>query len=172
MTASSQATAGSHFADAHAARRAVEMSLPLIESAMQDPSVCGSGFLVIVIMDPARSPTSHRFEDAILHEHAIGDRARWDADYAAFARAKAQLAWQHQMDSHALQTMRPHLVRESETLLWGSVCLDGIVVGVSGAHAWWDESFAITVAGALRAIAKERHAEALAARQLFAGPRD
>lgn len=172
MTSSVLSNAASHFADAHAARRAVAVSLPLIENAMRDPSVCGSGFLVIVVMDPARPPSTHRFEDAILHEHVIGDRSRWDADYSAFARAKAQLAWQHQMDSHAVQALRPHLVRETETLLWGSVCLDGIVVGVSGAHAWWDESFATTVAGALRAIAKERHADALAARQLFAGPRD
>lgn len=171
MTAS-PSTTGSHFADVAAARRAIQTSLPMIEAAMADPSVCGSGFLYIVVMDPARPPASNGFEDAILHEHAIGDRSRWDADYAAFARAKARIAWQHQADSHAVQSLRPHLVRETETLLWGSVCLDGIVVGVSGAEAWWDEAFATTVAAALRAVAKERHAAATRDRRLFAGPRD
>lgn len=162
-------TTGSYFADRHAAERAVQMALPMIEPAMREPGVCGSGFLVIVVMDPAFKPGDCPFDDAVLYEHAIGDRTKWDADYAAFARGKARLSWQHRLGSAELQASRAHALREGESMLWGSVCLDGIVVGVSGAEAWWDEAFATTIAANLRAIAKERHAALLKDRQLWAG---
>lgn len=160
-------TTGSYFADRAAAQRAVQMALPMIEPAMREPGVCGSGFLVIVVMDPGLQPGECPFDDAVLLEHSIGDRAKWDADYAAFARGKARLSWQHRTGSAELQAARAHALREGESMLWGSVCLDGIVVGVSGAEAWWDEAFATAVAANLRAIAKERHAALLKDRQLW-----
>ena len=160
---------GSYFADAAAARRAVDLALPMIEPAMRDTTVCGSGFLHIVVMDPALSPQRCGFGDAVLLEHSVGDRDRWDADYAAFARGKARLAWESGMDSHALQNLRPHTLREGDSLLWGSVCLQGIVVAASGAHAWWDEAFATAIAANLLAIAKEGHASALRENRLRAG---
>jgi hypothetical protein len=160
---------GSHFADATAARQAIDMALPMIEPALRDPKVCGSGFLVIVVLDPAlRASEGVTFDDAVLVEHCIGDRQRWDADYAAFARAKARLAWVHGQGSCAIQSAQPHLLQSGDSLLWGSVCLEGIVVGVSGAEAWWDEAFATAVAANLRAIAKQRHADALRAKRLSA----
>jgi hypothetical protein len=155
------APTGSHFADADAARQAIELALPMIEPAMRQPGVCGSGFLVIVVMDPALKPGDCSFDYAVLAEHCIGDRRRWDADYAGFARAKARLSWQHGRSSHEVQAGQAHLLRPGDGLLWGSVCLDGIVVGVSGAEAWWDEAFATAVAANLRALAKARHAAAL-----------
>jgi hypothetical protein len=160
-------TTGSYFADRLAAERAVKMALPMIEPAMREPGVCGSGFLVIVVMDPAQKPGDCPFDEAVLYEHCIGDRSKWDADYMAFARGKARLSWQHRMGSAELQASRAHALREGESMLWGSVCLDGIVVGVSGAEAWWDEAFATAVAANLRAIAKERHAALLKDRQLW-----
>lgn len=154
---------GSHFADADAARQAITMALPMIEQAMKDPDVCGSGFLYIVVMDPAIGPTDADFADAVLVEHAIGDRSKWDADYAGFARAKARLSWQHGASAHEVQTGRTHALRHGDSVLWGSVCLDGIVVGVSGAHPHFDEAFATVVAANLKAIAKQRHHAALQA---------
>jgi hypothetical protein len=160
---------GSCFADRAAAERALAMALPLIEPLMRDASVVGSGFLHIVIMDPARGPHECSFDDAVLLEHSLGDRARWDADYAAFARAKARLSWHHGQGTHALQAMSPHLLRSGDTMLAGSAWLDGIVVGVSGAHPHYDEAFATCVAACLRAGAKQRWHEALERRELFAG---
>ena len=49
--------------------------------------------------------------------------------YAGFAHAKARLSWRHQQDSAVIQKLRPYSVREGDTTLWGSVALDGIVVG-------------------------------------------
>jgi len=159
------------FADVDAARQALQMALPMIEAQMRDPEVVGSGFLCIVVVDPGLAPGSVPFEDAVLLEHAIGDRLKWDADYAAFARAKAKASWEQGMDGHRLQALQPHRLAEGDTLLWGAVHLDGIVVGVSGAFPYYDEAFATAVAACLRAQAKRRWQQAVDAKQLHAGHR-
>jgi len=160
---------GSRYADETAAHEAVALALPMIERALRDPAVSGGGQLCIVVLDPALQPAQTRFDEAVLLEHAVGDRGAWDADYAGFARAKARLAWHSGLDGHRLQSAAPHRLVEGDSLLWGGVCLDGIVVGVSGAFPWWDEAFATAIAANLRAIAKRRHAEAVAAGALVAG---
>lgn len=152
--------AGSHYLTPETARRAVALVAPMIEHAMGDRSIVGSGFLYVVIMDPALPPGLSSFEEAILHEQAFGDRERWDADYAAFARAKARLSWMTGKDGHTLQHAMPHLLRSGDSLLSGGVCIDGIVVAASGAFPWYDEVFAGSVALSLRALAREgRNAE-------------
>lgn len=161
--------ARSSFADASAARAAIALALPMIESACRDREVCGAGFLCIVVLDPAARPGEMPFDDAVLVEHAVGARSAWDADYAAFARAKARLSWRHGLDSETLQQQRPQLLGEGDSLLAGSVVLDGIVVAVSGAMPWWDQAFATAVAANLRAIAKSRHASAREEGLLVAG---
>jgi hypothetical protein len=122
---------------------------------MRDPQHGDSGFLHIVVMDPALGPADCSFEDAILHEHSVGDRTKWDADYAMYARAKAAIAWRYRGDSHAVQCLRPHVLRSGDTTLWGSVYMDGIVVGASGAFPAFDEMYSTVVAGCLRALAKQ-----------------
>jgi hypothetical protein len=146
---------GSHYVTQETARRAVQMAMPMIEAGLADSRIVGSGFLFLVIMDPGLPPGLAGFEEAILHEQAFGDRSRWDADYAAFARGKAKLSWANGMDSRRLQTLAPHLLREGDSLLWGSVWLDGIVVAASGAFPQFDEVYAGTVAYWLRALAKD-----------------
>ena len=145
---------GSYLIDRHAAEKAVGFALPMIHEAMQRKEVGESGFLYIVVMDPLRSPANSSFEEAILYEYAVGDRSKWDADYAGFARAKARVAWRTGMDSHLVQELRPYLLAPGDTVLWGSAIVDGITVAVSGANPWYDEAFAGTVAMCLRAIAK------------------
>src|SRR3954471_131706 len=76
------------------AKEAVSLALPLIDNAMREPRYGDSGFLHIVVMDPRKTPRSGAtFEEAIVHEHSVGDRSRWDADYAMYARGKAELSW-------------------------------------------------------------------------------
>ncbi|MFT3859512.1 MAG: hypothetical protein QM742_19090 [Aquabacterium sp.] len=139
------------------------MALRMIEPACRDPQVCGAGFLHIVVMTPGLTPQNALFEEAILHEHSLGDRTQWDADYAAFARAKARLSWETGVDGSIVQALQPHRLKSGDTLLWGAVCLDGIVVGVSGAYPWYDEAFATAIAANLRALCKARHAALLQA---------
>lgn len=147
--------------DAAMARQAVEMALPMIDKALKDDQVSGKGVLSIIVMDPAARPRDGHFDEAVLLEHAIGDPASWDTDHAALARAKARLSWETGLDSNLVQAMRPHLLRQGDTLLWGSVCLDGIVVAASGAHPWFDEAFATAIAANMRALAKQRQAQTL-----------
>lgn len=143
----------SRFANAATAREAVARALPSIEAALADPSVSGLGVLHLVLVDPAAPSGSGDFEQAIVHEQSVGDRSRWDVDYAAYARAKARLSWRHRMDSRRLQLLEPHRLQADDCLLWGGVCLDGLVVAASGAMPAWDESFALGVAGHWRALA-------------------
>jgi hypothetical protein len=124
--------------DRSLAERAVAMALPLIEQAMRDPGFGDSGFLHIVVMD-SHAPAGGAFEDAILYEYSVGDRSRWDADYAAFARGKARESWSTRADNPK-----------------GAVCVDGIVVGASGAFEPFDQAYAGTVAMCLRALARHR----------------
>ncbi|OVZ59368.1 hypothetical protein CDO44_12210 [Pigmentiphaga sp. NML080357] len=157
LASSPTISAPSFYADRQAAAQAVRMALPLIEAAMQDKERVGeSGFLYLVIMDPASSPARDQFEEAILYEYAVGDPQHWDADYAAFARGKAYLSWRTGLDSHLVQTAYPQLLQKNDSTLWGTACLDGYVVASSGAHPWYDEAFAMTVAACLKAIVKGR----------------
>ena len=138
------------------AREAVALALPAIERALARPGVSGEGVLHLVVMDPRADPARTAFEDAILYEHAVGDPAAWGADYRGFARAKAALAWRLRCDTHVVQELRPHLLRAGDTLLWGGVVRDGLVVAASGAHPWFDEAFAHAVAAFLIALAQEK----------------
>lgn len=158
---------GSWYADRACAQRAIAMALPAIEAAVVRSDVSGTGFLSIVVVDPALAPGDCTFEEAILAEHHIGERAQWDADYNAFARAKARQAWLHGTDTHRLHALQPHRLRAGDVAVWGAACLDGIVVGVSGAHPWYDEAFATMVAASLRALVKEA---AAAQRAPWVGP--
>lgn len=145
------------FVDRDAAHEALRLAAPLIEHAAADPGMGQSGVLYVVVMDPARPAGSCEFEQAILAEQGFGKpRADWDADYAAYARAKAKLAWRTGRDSHAVRTLSPHLLRRDDTPLWGSVCIDGIAVGVSGAEPEVDEAISGVVALCLRAVVKKR----------------
>lgn len=161
--------ASASYADAAAARAAVEMTLPMIEAALTDREVSGCGFLCIVVMNPVLGPQQAAFDAAVLVEHPVGDPAQWDADYSAYARAKARLSWETGLSGSVVQALRPHMLRDGDSLLWGAVCMDGIVVGVSGALPWFDEAFATAVAANLRALAKRSHARALQAGHTAAG---
>ena len=142
--------------DAAAAEDAVRLALPSIEAALKRPGASGEGVLHIVVMDPQARAGEVPFEDAVLYEHSVGDPAAWGADYRSFARQKAALAWRLGRDTHLVQELQPHLLAKGDTLLWGGVCRDGLVVGASGAHPWFDEACANAVAGFLLAIAQER----------------
>ncbi|HSK08549.1 MAG TPA: hypothetical protein VK911_03170 [Vicinamibacterales bacterium] len=135
---------------------AVGLALPAIEAALRRPGVSGEGVLHIVVLNPQAAAPGAVFEDAILYEHSVGDPARWGADYRGFARGKAALAWRTRCDTHVIQELRPHLLRPGDTLLWGGVVREGLVVAASGAHPWFDEAFANAVAGFILAIAQER----------------
>jgi len=149
----------SYLVDQNVAKHAVELCLPSIKASMDSREAGASGFLYIVIMRPGVTAADSSFNDAVLYEHALGDRTRWDANYGAFARAKAELSWRTGMDSHQVQQTKPYLLAEGDSMLWGGVVLHDIVVAVSGADPWFDEVFAGSVALCIRALAKKSWTE-------------
>lgn len=141
------------------ATEALGRVLPLIEQAVGDPTVSGMGYLAMVVMAPRAAVPGASFEDAVVLEHAIGDRSAWDADYMAFARAKARLCWAHGCDGRTVLATMPHCVAPGDSLLIGAVNLEGLVVSVSGAQPWYDEAFALAMAAMVRALAHRDLAE-------------
>ncbi|HET8598098.1 MAG TPA: hypothetical protein VFM22_10080 [Castellaniella sp.] len=143
------------FFDRNTAARAVRLTLPMILPAMESQEAGDSGFLHIVVMNPLMLPGDSDFDEAILYEHSVGDTARWDADYAAYARGKARMSWQGRQNGHVICEVSPHRLRKGEQPLWGGVTVDGVAVGVSGCFPWFDEAFAGAIAFAFIACAKE-----------------
>jgi hypothetical protein len=146
---------GSFLLDRDAAKTAIGFAAPMLDALARNLSVNQSGVLYVVVMDPALTPLDSAFEEAILYEQGFGKSAAdWDFDYAGAARAKAKLAWRTGCDTHYLQTMAPHRLRQGDSALWGSAIVDGIVVAISGCEAAYDEAAAGSVALLLRAYAK------------------
>jgi hypothetical protein len=142
--------------EADLARRAVTLALPMLVASLEDPGVGESRCMHIVVLDPCKRFGSCAFEDAILYEHSLPSREKWDADYAYYAREKARLTWRTQIDSGQVMDRAPHLLLSGDTVLAGGIVLDGIVVAASGANGWYDEAFARSVASLMRAAAREK----------------
>lgn len=143
---------GSRFLTPDVAKAAVLAVAPAIEAQLGRPEVSGLGVLHLVVLDPAQADGD---APGVLYEHSIGDRDRWDVDYADYARRKARLSWRHRMDSRRLLMLEPHRLQADDDPLWGSVYVDGLVVAASGAFPIWDECFSLMVAAQLRARAFE-----------------
>lgn len=137
------------------ARQAAAAVRPLFQHVVAIQDFGDSGCAHLVIMDPLARPQNVAFEQAILYEESY-NRERWDADYAMYARAKARVAWRTGRDTQGLAQSAPQLLEKGDTVLAGGVCVDGIVVAVSGMYGSYDEAFAASVAWFLRAIARAR----------------
>lgn len=144
------------YADRATAVQAVALARPMLEAVVLGKRVGASGFLHIVIMNPLAAPDCCDFADAVLYEESVGDPREWDADYAAYARAKARLSWRTGRASREVHALLPHLLNARDTRVWGSVATDGIVVGVSGADPWYDEALAGAIAQLFKAVTRER----------------
>ena len=127
---------------------------PMLAKLLADPAISAESAMHIVVMDPAADPRSVPFEDAILAERSFGDPARWEADYAWYARAKTRLAFREQTTLRTLFAAHPERLRADDIRVEGAVCDYPWVVGASGAQAWYDHAVA-TIAIALFQAAVE-----------------
>jgi len=143
----------SRFVTEDLARAAFDAITPAIAAQLASPDISGLGVLHLVVLDPSVPCIDAASQPKVLAEHSIGDRDRWDVDYADYARRKALLSWRHRMDSRRLQLLEPHRLTSDDSLLWGGIWLDGLVVAASGAFPIWDECFSMMVAVQLRARA-------------------
>jgi len=100
--------------------------------------------------------TDKSFKDDCYLITGIGDKNDWEHDYEAVALSKAEKSVRTGKDSALLA---PHYLLESDTVYWGSVVLDDIVVACSGVEAYYDEMFSGLIAVAIKALCKEKFAK-------------
>lgn len=129
--------------DVDAVMRGFDALAPLLASLLADRAISGESAMHLVVMDPSAGPAT-RFEHAILAERSFGDPAKWEADYAWYARAKTQLAWREQMSLRTLFAEHRERLRDDDIRVEGAVCIGRWIVGASGAQPWYDHAFATT----------------------------
>ena len=117
--------------------------------------------IYVVILNPARTCEVRGFEDAILTEGVFGKpRTEWDADYAQYARKKAQASWRLGVASGDESAAAYWREAGHAAPLAGGMVVEGITVAVSGADPAYDEALAGAIALSLRAILKLRESAA------------
>lgn len=127
--------------------RGFDVLAPMLDELLADPDISGEHAMHLVVMNPAADPRTP-FDEAILAERSFGDAARWQADYAWYAREKTRLAWREQMSLRTLFARHPERLRDGDIRVEGAVKSRDWVVGASGAQAWYDHAVA-TIAIAL-----------------------
>jgi hypothetical protein len=141
--------------------RALDALERCFERVLCDEAVSAEHALHIVVMDPAAPRERVPFDAAILVERSIGEPARWQADYAHYARAKAALAWRENLTTTTIVDDMPTRLRSGDLVVEGAVCRHGWVVAASGAQPWYDAAFAAMTIELLHA---ERRNAVVAAR--------
>jgi hypothetical protein len=128
------------------AMRTVERSLdalePLVARLTSDASISAEHAMHIVVMDPALDARTASFDDAILVERSFGDPARWDADYAWYARAKTRVSWRERRTLRTLLAQCPDRLQPDDIRVEGAVREGRWIVGASGAQPWYDHAIA------------------------------
>ena len=74
------------------------------------------------------------------------------------------MSWRHGMSTHEIQTLAPHMLVTGDTVYYGSVISNGIVVACSGVQPYFDEMISAWVLAACKALCIEGR-EALEATQ-------
>jgi len=131
--------------------RALDVLEPAFLGIVADEAASFEHALHVVVMNPHAPAATTAFEQAILVERSFGQPARWQADYAHYARAKARLAWREGLTTAALIEEAPARLREGDLVVPGAVCRYGLVVGASGAQPWYDAACAAMTVELVRA---------------------
>jgi hypothetical protein len=124
--------------------RSLDALAPLVARLVADPAISAEAAMHVVVMNPRADPRTDPFETAILVERSFGDPARWNADYAWYARAKAQVSYREQASLRTLLRDHPERLRDDDIRVEGAVCDAGWTVAASGAQAWYDHAIATT----------------------------
>ena len=132
--------------------------------ALQEEGVLSRFDLHVVVADPAVMPWdlcrgNDRVISWILYEESFGNKAEWEYPYDLIARSKTELSWLYGMTTQRIQTEAPHLLRDGDTIYFGSAVGFGLTVGVSGVKAYHDQMIAEWILSACRAIVLEKVAK-------------
>lgn len=109
----------------------------------------------IVVMDPLKKPWEASFEEAILLEKSLSDKAGWENPYADFALAKARQAWRDGSDNARKQLLAPATLAAGEIVHYGSFEYQGVIVAASGVEPWFDLLVSGWVALAIQQLAQD-----------------
>lgn len=98
------------------------------------------------------------FKDNCCLVTSIGDTADGEHDYEAVALSKAEKSVR---TGKAAAELEPHYLQEGDTVDWGLVVLNDIVVSCSGVEAYYSEMFSGWIAAAVKALIHEKYANLL-----------
>ncbi len=88
---------------------------------------------------------AYQIQPALIYEHGVGKgEGLWTDKYDEVARCKALQLWHGRQDSGT--DIAPHLLFPGDTIYWGGVKRQGIVVACSGVQPWFDRMIANLVA--------------------------
>lgn len=88
---------------------------------------------------------AYQIQPALIYEHSVGkDEGLWTDKYDDVAKCKALQLWHGRQDGGT--DILPHLLFPGDTIYWGGVKREGIVVAVSGVQPWFDRMIAGLVA--------------------------
>ena len=139
------------------AQEAFDMVSPHIEAFLQKYANQTDMAVVISAVEAINSNDARKsFKDNCLLVTGFGDTDGWALDYERIALSKAEKSVRTGLSSAMVE---PQYFCEGDTPYWGSVALDGIVVGCSGVEGFYDEMFSMWIAAAIKALCKKRIAE-------------
>lgn len=133
---------------------AFELVRPLIEKILQSDFTNRSCLAVVVTGRPYLNPVpaGQRFQDSCYLMAKMGDLEELKPRFCEMALSKAEVSARTGL---ATAEVPPHLLCEGDTLSWGSVVLDGLVVACCGVQSYNDEMFSMWIASTIKAKAKE-----------------
>lgn len=144
---------------ANTVNRAFDQVKPYIEATLNSGLTKRQHLAVVVSVTKAIDRQTHLKEfgeDDCYLVTGFGEKSAWKYDYAKIALSKAEKSVR---TGKASGDLSPHYLREGDTIYWGSVVLDDIVVACSGVQPYYDEMFAMWIAAAIKAEAKRAFEE-------------
>jgi len=141
--------------DSSVAKQAFEILLPLIKETLKNR--CKRQHLAIVVSATIAINTDHKigfstFKKECYLIESIGDHSEWEHDYTKIALSKAEKSAR---TGKSTAELAPHYLIRSDTIYWGSVVIDDIVVACSGVEPYYDEMFSGWIAITIKALCKE-----------------
>lgn len=133
---------------------AVSFTSQAIKMIMESGVTKRSHLAVVVTATEVIKPydSDKSFEDNCYLIYHFGDKTKWEHDYQSIALSKAEISVRTRK---ATAELEPHYLLKGDTVYWGSVVLDDIVVACSGVEPYYDEMFSMWIAAAIKAEAKK-----------------
>lgn len=153
---SDHTTKKSHLLTQEVAKRAVEFVLPAIQQLIETKVLKRGDLNIVIAIRPTYWDGDEiewvRFEESIVYDYAHTDPSTWEFPFKEIAWHKCFQSWRSGMSTHEMQTRAPHLLEHGDTVYYGSVVQDGLIVACSGVQPYFDEMISAMVLAACRAL--------------------